>query len=237
MRAVQIRPHNPRLPPPPCLRYKPLSVSHIGRLIVVIMEGGFRTGTRSFLFLGVWGKSGLADERTHEQEQTPDEAPEIVGTLDEPRFVIETGPAARVARLIAPVLGDFGFRLVRVKISTNQGPIVQIMAERPDGTMTVDDCEKASVGIGPILDLEDPMPGVAYRLEMSSPGIDRPLVRTTDFLRAANSGWLATLVESAPATAELSPPRYGSCRAISTPSLLATRSASMKSAPLAIAKA
>lgn len=184
MRAVQIRPHNPRLPPPPCLRYKPLSVSHIGRLIVVIMEGGFRTGTRSFLFLGVWGKSGLADERTHEQEQTPDEAPEIVGTLDEPRFVIETGPAARVARLIAPVLGDFGFRLVRVKISTNQGPIVQIMAERPDGTMTVDDCEKASVGIGPILDLEDPMPGVAYRLEMSSPGIDRPLVRTTDFLRA-----------------------------------------------------
>lgn len=126
----------------------------------------------------------MADEHTHEQEQASGQAPEIVGTLDEPRFVIETGPAARVARLIAPVLGDFGFRLVRVKISTNQGPIVQIMAERPDGTMTVDDCEKASVGIGPILDLEDPMPGVAYRLEMSSPGIDRPLVRATDFLRA-----------------------------------------------------
>ena len=154
----------------------------MGRLIVVVMEGGPQTGTRSFLLLARLRASefGLAGDEHINEPQTPI----VEAALDEPRFVIETGPAARVARLIAPVLGDFGYRLVRVKISTNQGPVVQIMAERPDGTMTVDDCEKASVAIGPILDLEDPMPGVAYRLEMSSPGIDRPLVRTSDFLRA-----------------------------------------------------
>ncbi len=108
----------------------------------------------------------------------------IVADVDEPRFLMETGPAARVARVAAPVLKDLGYRLVRVKISTNQGPVVQIMAERPDGTMSVDDCEKASVAISPVLDVEDPMPNQPYRLEMSSPGIDRPLVRESDILRA-----------------------------------------------------
>ncbi len=108
----------------------------------------------------------------------------IEAALDEPRIVSETGPAARVARIVAPVLADLGYRLVRVKISTNQGPVVQIMAERPDGTISVDDCEKASVAISPVLDVEDPMPGQAYRLELSSPGIDRPLVRESDILRA-----------------------------------------------------
>jgi ribosome maturation factor RimP len=110
--------------------------------------------------------------------------PEIAADLAEPRLVSETGPAARVARVSAPILNDLGYRLVRVKISTNQGPVVQIMAERPDGTMSVDDCEKASVAISPALDVDDPMPGTTYRLEMSSPGIDRPLVRVSDFLRA-----------------------------------------------------
>lgn len=109
---------------------------------------------------------------------------EIAADLAEPRLVSETGPAARVARVAAPILNDLGYRLVRVKISTNQGAVVQIMAERPDGTMSVDDCEKASVAISPALDVDDPMAGAAYRLEMSSPGIDRPLVRISDFLRA-----------------------------------------------------
>ena len=95
----------------------------------------------------------------------------------------ETGPAARVARVAIPVLGDLGLRLVRVKISAQEGSTVQIMAERPDGTMTVDDCERVSVALSPVLDLEDPLP-VAYRLEVSSPGIDRPLVRVSDFSRA-----------------------------------------------------
>jgi len=108
----------------------------------------------------------------------------IVEDLDEPRILTETGSAARVARVVAPVLKDLGFRLVRVKVSSNQGPVVQIMAERPDGTMSVDDCEKASVAVSPFLDVDDPMPNQAYRLEMSSPGIDRPLVRESDVLRA-----------------------------------------------------
>ena len=64
-----------------------------------------------------------------------------------------------------------------------QGATVQIMAERPDGTMTIDDCERASDALSPLLDVEEPVAS-AYRLEMSSPGIDRPLVRVSDFRRA-----------------------------------------------------
>lgn len=109
---------------------------------------------------------------------------DIVSDIDEPRLMTETGPAARVARVASPILRDLGFRLVRVKISTNQGAVVQIMAERPDGTISIDDCEKASVAISPALDVDDPMGGAEYRLELSSPGIDRPLVRVSDFARA-----------------------------------------------------
>jgi ribosome maturation factor RimP len=119
-----------------------------------------------------------------DEEQTDLAGAAIVEDLDEPRLMTETGPAARVARVASPVLKDLGYRLVRVKVSSNQGPVVQIMAERPDGTMSVDDCEKASVAVSPFLDVEDPMPHQPYRLEMSSPGIDRPLVRESDFLRA-----------------------------------------------------
>jgi ribosome maturation factor RimP len=104
--------------------------------------------------------------------------------LHEPRLVDETGVAARVAHVAVPVLADLGFRLVRVKISAQAGTTVQIMAERPDGTMTVDDCEKVSQALSPVLDVEDPVKQ-AYRLEISSPGIDRPLVRISDFSRAA----------------------------------------------------
>lgn len=103
--------------------------------------------------------------------------------LDEPRFVAETGVAARIARLAEPVLKDLGFRLVRVKMSAQAGTTVQIMAERPDGSMGVDDCEAVSEALSPVLDVEDPVK-VPYRLEISSPGIDRPLVRQSDFERA-----------------------------------------------------
>jgi ribosome maturation factor RimP len=104
------------------------------------------------------------------------------GTDD--RLIRETGVAARVAHIIQPVLGDLGFRLVRVKVTAQNGCTVQIMAERPDGTMNVEDCEKASKAISPVLDVEDPIER-AYYLEMSSPGIDRPLVRLEDFARWA----------------------------------------------------
>ena len=104
-------------------------------------------------------------------------------TLDEKRFTSETGIAARIAALSEPVLADFGFRLVRVKLSAQGGATVQIMAERPDGSMSVEDCETLSQALSPVLDVEDPIPG-GYRLEISSPGIDRPLVRASDFSRA-----------------------------------------------------
>lgn len=107
----------------------------------------------------------------------------LQATLDEKRFTSETGIAARIAALSAPVLADFGFRLVRVKLSAQAGATVQIMAERPDGSMTVEDCETLSQALSPVLDVEDPIPG-GYRLEISSPGIDRPLVRASDFSRA-----------------------------------------------------
>lgn len=102
----------------------------------------------------------------------------------EKRLVVESGVAARVTQVVEGPIEGLGFRLVRVKISTTQGCTVQIMAERPDGTMSVDDCEAVSRAISPILDLEDPIGG-AYYLEISSPGIDRPLVRVSDFERWA----------------------------------------------------
>ena len=108
----------------------------------------------------------------------------LTATADEPRLITETGVSARVASIAAGVLGALGFRLVRVKVSNRDGGTVQIMAERPDGTMTIDDCEAASRALSPVLDVEDPIHG-AYRLELSSPGIDRPLVRLSDFVRWA----------------------------------------------------
>jgi ribosome maturation factor RimP len=102
--------------------------------------------------------------------------------LAEPRLVAETGAAARIAAIIAPVLMDLGFRLVRVRISGQDGCTVQIMAERPDGTMAIEECEAVSRAISPVLDVADPIDR-AYRLEISSPGLDRPLVRRTDFER------------------------------------------------------
>jgi ribosome maturation factor RimP len=100
------------------------------------------------------------------------------------RLITETGVAARVAAVVEPVVGDLGFRLVRIKVTGQNGCTVQIMAEREDGTMSVADCEAVSRAVSPVLDLEDPI-GRAYYLEVSSPGIDRPLVRAGDFTRWA----------------------------------------------------
>jgi ribosome maturation factor RimP len=96
------------------------------------------------------------------------------------RFVRETGVERQIADLAEPVLEELGFRLVRVKVSGRDGGTVQIMAERPSGEMTVEDCATISRRLSPVLDAYDPMPG-QYRLEVSSPGIDRPLVRPSDF--------------------------------------------------------
>ena len=104
----------------------------------------------------------------------------------EPRLIIEPGLSARVAAIVEPVIEGLGYRLVRVRVSGSDGCTVQVMAERPDGTMTIEDCEVCSRALSPVLDVADPVDR-AYRLEMSSPGIDRPLVRQSDFNRYANN--------------------------------------------------
>jgi ribosome maturation factor RimP len=104
--------------------------------------------------------------------------------LAEPRLITEQGIAARVAAIATPVLSGMGYRLVRVRISASQGCTVQIMAERPDGSMGIEDCEAASRALSPVFDVEDPIDR-EYRLEISSPGIGRPLVRRSDFERHA----------------------------------------------------
>jgi ribosome maturation factor RimP len=101
------------------------------------------------------------------------------GNLHE-RFMRESGLAAEIATLAEPVIEELGLRLVRVKISAQSGTIVQIMADRPNGAISVDDCALISRRISPLLDAHDPIPG-GYTLEVSSPGIDRPLVRPSDF--------------------------------------------------------
>ena len=114
---------------------------------------------------------------------------------DEPRLISEPGLPARVAAIIEPVIEQLGYRLVRVRVSGAEGCTVQIMAERPDGTMTVEDCEAVSRALSPVLDVADPIEQ-AYRLEISSPGIDRPLVRRSDFERYA--GHLAKIETTIP---------------------------------------
>lgn len=125
----------------------------------------------------------LSDSSTDLAEKPAAGAVLAAAPLDEPRFVSETGAGARVGHAAIPVLADLGYRLVRVKISAGSPAILQIMAERPDGTMGIEDCEAVSKALSPVLDLDDPITG-AYRLEISSPGIDRPLVRRSDLDRA-----------------------------------------------------
>jgi ribosome maturation factor RimP len=102
------------------------------------------------------------------------------GLAPDTRFIREHGLAAKVAAVVEPVLIDLGYRLVRVQLSGRDGQTLQIMAERPDGTMTAGDCETVSKQVSPVLDVHDPIQG-AFHLEISSPGIDRPLVRPSDF--------------------------------------------------------
>jgi ribosome maturation factor RimP len=93
--------------------------------------------------------------------------------------------AQRIERLIEPALVAMGYDLVRIAIVGGGHQTLQIMAERHDGvSMSVDDCADISRTVSALLDVEDPIAG-AYTLEVSSPGIDRPLVKRTDFERFA----------------------------------------------------
>ena len=116
------------------------------------------------------------------QAQHANAVPSTAPNRTEPRLIVEPGLPARVAAIAEPVIESLGYRLVRVRVSSSEGCTVQIMAERPDGSMKVADCETISRALSPVLDMADPVE-CAYRLEISSPGIDRPLVRKSDFER------------------------------------------------------
>jgi Uncharacterized protein conserved in bacteria len=102
--------------------------------------------------------------------------------LTEKRYIKETGLEARIARIVEPVANGLGFSLVRVKITPENGTTLQIMAEDQNGRFTIMDCEALSKDLSPVLDVEDPIDR-EYHLEVSSPGIDRPLVRRRDYER------------------------------------------------------
>jgi ribosome maturation factor RimP len=100
--------------------------------------------------------------------------------LAERRYIKETGVEARISRIVEPVAIDLGYSLVRVKLTQENGLTLQIMAEDENGRFTITDCERLSKDLSPVLDVEDPIDR-EYHLEVSSPGIDRPLVRVRDF--------------------------------------------------------
>lgn len=100
--------------------------------------------------------------------------------LKEKRFIKETGLEARIAAIVEPVANGLGYSLVRVRITQENGCTLQIMAEDGNGNFSITDCETLSKDVSPALDVEDPIDR-EYHLEVSSPGIDRPLVRARDF--------------------------------------------------------
>jgi ribosome maturation factor RimP len=111
----------------------------------------------------------------------------------EPRLTDLIAKAAidrRLAGIVTPTIESLGFELVRLRLMGGKRPVLQIMADRPDGGIEVDDCAKISRAVSAVLDVEDPVSG-EYVLEVSSPGIDRPLTREKDFERY--SGYEAKL--------------------------------------------
>ena len=95
-------------------------------------------------------------------------------------LIAKTAQDRRMAELITPVIEDMGFELVRLRLQSGEIPLLQIMAERPEGGIEVDDCGAISNAVSALLDVEDPLEE-EYTLEVSSPGIDRPLTRLKDF--------------------------------------------------------
>lgn len=95
-------------------------------------------------------------------------------------LIAKTAIDRRLAEIITPVIEDLGFELVRVRLQGGKTATLQIMADRPDGGINVDDCADISTAVSAILDVEDPIED-NYHLEVSSPGIDRPLTRLKDF--------------------------------------------------------
>jgi len=95
-------------------------------------------------------------------------------------LIAKTAIDRRMAEILTPVIEDMGFELVRIRLQGGKTRTLQIMAERPEGGIEVDECAQISTAVSAILDVEDPLED-AYTLEVSSPGIDRPLTRMKDF--------------------------------------------------------
>ena len=95
-------------------------------------------------------------------------------------LIAKTAIDRRLAEIVGPVIEDLGFELVRIRLMGGQTKTLQIMAERPDGGIEVDECAQISNAVSAVLDVEDPITDM-YNLEVSSPGIDRPLTRLKDF--------------------------------------------------------
>ncbi|MGR3467091.1 MAG: ribosome maturation factor RimP [Shimia sp.] len=95
-------------------------------------------------------------------------------------MIAKTAMDQRLAEIVSPAIEGMGFELVRIRLQSGKTPTLQIMAQKPDGTIEVDDCAEISTMVSAVLDVEDPILD-AYTLEVSSPGIDRPLTRLKDF--------------------------------------------------------
>jgi ribosome maturation factor RimP len=110
-------------------------------------------------------------------------------------LIAKTAIDRRLAEIITPVIEDLGFELVRVRLQGGKTATLQIMADRPEGGINVDDCADISTAVSATLDVEDPIAD-NYYLEVSSPGIDRPLTRMKDF--ATFEGYEARLDTNQP---------------------------------------
>jgi ribosome maturation factor RimP len=110
-------------------------------------------------------------------------------------LVAKTGIDRRLASIVTPTIEGMGYELVRLRLMGGKRHVLQIMADRPDGGIEVEDCARISRAVGTVLDVEDPITS-EYTLEVSSPGIDRPLTRLKDFERW--NGYEAKLETSEP---------------------------------------
>ena len=110
-------------------------------------------------------------------------------------LIAKTAIDRRLAEILIPVIEDMGFELVRLRLQGGKTATLQIMADRPEGGINVDDCAEISTMVSATLDVEDPIED-KYNLEVSSPGIDRPLTRLKDF--ATFEGYEAKLETNQP---------------------------------------
>ncbi len=107
-------------------------------------------------------------------------APVFLWLDDMSDLIARSAMDRRINEIIAPTVEDMGYEVVRVRLMTGKESTLQVMAQKPDGSIEVDDCAQISTAISAVLDVEDPILD-AYTLEVSSPGIDRPLTRLKDF--------------------------------------------------------